>query len=246
MITQANYTLMKGTPWERLIVVKDRYTHRVIKAQDAWATLQTGSSKKNIPVTIVSDGSIMLYFSAEETLDLPEGELNFDVVAVVQRRSALAGGGWTSVTTPVASGTITVSSPGLVSPLQEAQVLEIRFKKGEDYRNTFTWTSSDGSVLSVVDAYMQAKDTTTNTTVIDLRWYASTPLEATVIALPGAQRGYLAPYTGESLELHISDMNTVPAGTYPFDLFVKGASGDWTRLSEGYVVVEASVSSKPA
>lgn len=245
MITQAKYTLLKGVPWERLIVVKDRLTHRTMKTLDAWATVQTGTTKRNIPVSIIPDGSIMLQLSADETLDLPDGELNFDVVAVVQRRSALAGGGWTSVTTPVASGTITVSTPSLVSTLKEAQVLEIRFKKGEDYRNSFTWTSSDGSVLQVVDAYMQAKNTETDTVVIDLRWFATKPSESTILGLPGAQRGYLAPFEGESLELHISDMNTVPAGSYPFDLFVKGESGDWTPLSEGFVVVEPSVSSKP-
>jgi hypothetical protein len=92
---------------------------------------------------------------------------------------------------------------------------------------------------------MQAK-TSTGTTVVDLRWYATTPTENTVIALtPANKRGYLAPATGATLEVHISNTNDVAAGSYPFDLFVQDSAGDWDCLSSGTLVVEAAVSAPP-
>jgi hypothetical protein len=92
---------------------------------------------------------------------------------------------------------------------------------------------------------MQAK-TSTGTTVVDLRWYASTPSEATVIALtPASKRGYLAPATGATLELHISNTNNVAAGSYSYDLFVQDLSGDWDCIVSGTLVVEAAVSAPP-
>jgi hypothetical protein len=82
--------------------------------------------------------------------------------------------------------------------------------------------------------------------VLDLRWYSSTPSEATVIALPVERRGYLAPIAGSTLEMHISDKNTIAAGSYNFDLFVQDSAGDWDCLASGTVVVEASISAPPA
>ena len=118
MISQANYTLTRGLPWERLVVVKDRVTRRVVKPVQAWATVQTSPLlKADINVTITGEGSLMLYLDATETAALPLGELPYDVVAIVNRRSAIAGGGWTTITTPVASGVIVVSDEDLVSSL---------------------------------------------------------------------------------------------------------------------------------
>jgi hypothetical protein len=123
--------------------------------------------------------------------------------------------------------------------------MEIRFKQYTDYRRTFTWKDADGVVISVQSAFMQAK-TSTGTTVIDLRWYSATPSEATVIGLtPANKRGYLAPATGATLELHVSNTNNVAAGSYSFDLFVQDTAGDWDCLSSGTLVVEAAVSAPP-
>jgi hypothetical protein len=81
---------------------------------------------------------------------------------------------------------------------------------------------------------------------IDLRWYPTTPTEATITTLtPANKRGYLAPVTGATLELHISDKNTVPAGSYAFDLFVQDSAGDWDCLSSGTLIVEAAISEPP-
>jgi hypothetical protein len=129
--------------------------------------------------------------------------------------------------------------------MEDSQAMEIRFKQRVDFRRTFTWKDADGDVLTVQNAYMQAKDTA-GTTVLDLRWYSSTPSEATVIALPVERRGYLAPIAGSTLEMHISDKNTIAAGSYNFDLFVQDSAGDWDCLASGTVVVEASISAPPA
>lgn len=246
-ITQSNYHITKGLPWERLVIVKDRRTHRVLMPTDAWATIKTSNNtKKTVPLYITSEGGIMLYLSAEETRELPEGELPYDVVAVLTQRSALAGGGWTSVTTPVATGTVLVSSVDLASSLGDSTYMELTLKKGADFRLTLSWLGSDGAVLSITDAYMQAKNST-GTVVVDLRWFATTPSETTILSQTGPRRGYLAPFTGESLEMHISDMNTVTAGTYPYDIFVKGSvNDDWVFLAGGNLIVESTISVKPS
>lgn len=245
-ISQSNYHITKGISWERMVVVKDRRSHRILMPSDAWATIKTSTNtKKNIPLYITSDGGIMLYLTAEETRELPEGDLPYDVVAVITQRSALAGGGWTDITTPVASGTITVTSVDLASSLGDSTYMELTLKKGADFRLTLSWLDDSGTVLTVTDAYMQAKDST-GTTVLDLRWFAVAPNEATVLAQTGPRRGYLAPFAGESLEIHISDMNTITAGTYPYDVFVKGSGNDdWVFLTGGNLVVESTISVKP-
>lgn len=196
--------------------------------------VQVGTRKMAIPVTVSAEGGAYLSLDPSSTLDFPAGEYSFDIAAPIR-------GYWKLV----AKGTLSVAEMGNITPLQDGQQMEIRFKKGEDYRNSFAWYDAAGDVLTVTDAYMQAKDSL-GTTVLDLRWYATAPDEATIGGLTANRRGYLAPYTGETLELHISELNSIAAGTYEFDLFVKGSSGDWKFLSGGSVVVESSVSTRPA
>lgn len=215
-------------------MVKNRRTHRVVQVSQARCMVDLGSTKKSIPCEIVTGGGVYLRVEPSETLDFPVGEYPIDVVAPVRDYWQV-----------VAQGTLSVVGLDNVTPLQDGQQMEIRFKKGEDYRNTFSWFDSDGNVITVTDAYMQAKDSL-GSTVLDLRWYATAPDEATIGGLTANRRGYLAPYTGETLELHISELNSIAAGTYDFDLFVKGSSGDWKFLSGGTVVVESSVSTRPA
>jgi hypothetical protein len=218
-----------------LIIVKDRRTRKQIKPTEARSFIQTTSlAKKELTVEITSANGIMLYLSAEETQDLPLGELEYDVLATIN-----------DIQRPVARGTIVVSALDNITPMEDSQAMEIRFKQRVDFRRTFTWKDADGDVLTVQNAYMQAKDTA-GTTVLDLRWYSSTPSEATVIALPVERRGYLAPIAGSTLEMHISDKNTIAAGSYNFDLFVQDSAGDWDCLASGTVVVEASISAPPA
>lgn len=230
-----NYTLTRGLPWERVIVIKDRSTHRVVKPTDALSFVKTGDlSKAELTTSITSENGIMLSLTAEETQDLPLGDLKYDVLATIA-----------GIQRPVSNGIIAVSALDTITPMEDTQAMEIRYKQHTDYRRTFTWRDAAGDVLIIQSAFMQAKDST-GTTMLDLRWFISTPTEATIVALtPSNKRGYLAPITGGTLELHISDKNTVPAGSYSFDLFVQDVAGDWDCLSSGTFVVEASVSAPP-
>ena len=229
-----NYSITRGLPWERLIIIKDRRNHRLLRATEARSFIQTtGLSKKEITVEIGSEG-IMLSLSGEETQDLPLGDLEYDVFATIA-----------DIQRPVAKGAIVVSALDNITPLEDSQAMEIRFKQRVDFRRTFTWKDADGDILTVQNAYMQAKNTA-GTTVLDLRWYSSAPSEETVIALPAERRGYLAPASGATLEMHVSDKNTVSSGSYNFDLFVQDSAGDWDCLASGTVVVEAAISAPPA
>jgi hypothetical protein len=228
------YTIVRGLPFERLILVKDRRTHRLVKPTDSRSYIKTSDlGRMEITTTITSENGILLNLTGEETQDLPLGELMYDVIATIN-----------DVQRPVAQGTITVTALDTVTPLEDAQAMEIRFKQHTDYRRNFTWKDNDGDIITVQNAYMQAKNTA-GVTVLDLRWFSTVPSEATIIALPGARRGYLAPATGATLEIHVSDTNTISAGSYNFDLFVQDSVGDWDCLASGTVVVEAAISSPP-
>lgn len=233
MVGSISYKMTRGLLWDRLVIIKNRRTRRVIRPEQARAMIDLSFTKKSIPCEITKEGGIYLRLDPEETLDIPVGTYNFDVAAPIRDY-------WQTV----CKGTIEVSNPDNITPYQDGQQMEIRFKKGEDYRNTFSWYDDDGDLMLVTDAYMQAKDST-GATVIDLRWYATAPSEATIEGLTGNRRGYLSPFSGETMELHISNTNTVAAGTYTFDLFVQKTDGDWKFLSGGSVVVEASVSTRP-
>ena len=255
MASHVTYNAIQGIPWERLVMVRDRRTHRIIRPLECWARIKTGPiSVAPLTTTITTEGGILLQLTGADTQDLPVGVLEFDVMAKTSRKQSLVYGSLTTypstylgetITQVVAQGTITVSALNSITSLEEESQVEIRFKKGEDYRLIYSWTDEDGALVSVNDAYMQAK-TSTGATVLDIRWYAATPSEATVIGLTGNRRGYIAPSTGATMELHISDSNTVPAGVYRYDIFVKEADNDWKPLSAGNLVVEESVSTRPA
>lgn len=244
MTNKVNYSISKGLPWERLILVKDKRTHRVIRPISARASVQTSTTGRKEMVTfITTEGGIMIALSEEDTADLPVGDLSYDVLATYARAAPYDGAS-DQITRPVAAGTITVTALNNITPLEDTQAMEIRFKQRVDFRRNFTWRDAEDNILTVQDAFMQAKDSA-GANVLDLRWYATKPSEETVIALTGSRRGYIAPIAGATLELHVSDKNTVPAGIYPFDLFVKDSAGDWDCLASGTVVVEASVSVPP-
>jgi hypothetical protein len=230
-----NYTLTRGLPWERLLIIKDKRTHRLYAPTDARAYIKTGDlTVAEITVTITAERGVLLNLTAEETQDLPLGELSYDVLATVK-----------DVQTMIARGTISVSALDNITPLEDTDAMEIRYKQRTDFRRNFTWKDGNGVVIAVQSAFMQAKDTTGNT-VLDLRWYPTTPSEATVIALtPAKKRGYLSPATGSTLEMHISNTNDVPPGSYKYDLFVQDSAGDWDCIVTGTLVVEEAISAPP-
>lgn len=244
MVSQLKYHATKGLPWERLIIVKDKDTRRIIKAIDAWGVVKTSNIGRIELTTFINpEGGIVVSLNEEETKDLPAGPLDFDVVAILPNRP-LTPGGPTTVTRPVAKGTIIVSDVGTITPLEEIDYMELRLGQGEDYYRSFKWYDDDGDLATIINAYMQAADTNGNK-VIDLRWFASVPDETTIAALPAPRRGYVSQNAENSLVLHISNTNPVPAGEYQFDIFVQDTAGDWSRLTKGVLFVEASVSVKP-
>jgi hypothetical protein len=236
-----NYSLDRGLPFERIISVKSRRTHNRVAVTDPSAFIKLSTThKKQITAEVRSDGTIKLSLEKDETIDLPAGTYDYDVWANCYGNDNVA------IYQPVSSGKIKVNTYENITPLEDTDFMEIRYKQRTDYRRTFTWKDSEGVVIAVTDAFMQAKNSA-GTTVIDLRWYSTAPNESTVVALtPASKRGYLAPAASGTLEMHISDQNDVAAGTYTFDLFVKDSAGDWDCLVQGALVVEASISAPPA
>lgn len=232
-----NYSMVRGLPWERHIYVKNRRTRRVVKVTEPDAFVRVSDThKKQIVTEVLSDNGIKLYMDPGDTIDMADGSYVYDVWAYV--------GVTDKVYMPVARGTIDVSTYDNVTPLEDTDAMELRTKERVDFRQTFTWKDEDGDVLAIQNAYMQAEDST-GTVVLDLRWFASVPSESTIIALPATRRGYLAPSTGATLELHISNKNPIVAGSYKFDLFVQDTLGDWDSLITGTLVVEPSISVEP-
>lgn len=245
MHSRASYTLTKGIPWERLIVVKDRRTRRMVSISEARGAIKTSElGRKEFTITLTNKGEILIALTEEDTRELPVGDLEFDVIATCHKMPYYPGQTAT-VTQKVVSGTISVSENATITPSEDTQAMEIRFKQHIDFRRTFTWRDSAGAIITVQNAYMQAKNSA-GTTVLDLRWYATVPSEATIIALAGERRGYIAPATGATLEVHISDKNTLPAGSHTFDLFVQDSAGDWDCLASGVIDVTAAVSTNPS
>ena len=256
MTNQVKYRATQGLYWERLILVKDKDTRRVIKPLDAWANIRTGDySIKEINCFITSEGGILLQLTEEDTADLPVGELQFDVIAKYYKYQRLTYGSLTAsynasgqgdtVTQPVAKGTIKVEALSTVTPLEEVDYMELRFNRYEDFYRTFTWRDEENAIITIQEAYMQAKDSS-GATVIDARWYEPAPSDATLAALPGARRAYLTLNDDGSITLHISNLNTVPAGYHKYDLFVKDSAGNWSVLVKGTVAVEETVSVMPS
>ena len=193
----------------------------------------TSTSKRKLNAELSGAGEIILSLTAAETAELPVGELEYDVLAKFK-----------DTYYKVSTGVILVEANTTVTDGNEAQAMELRMSQYEDFRKTFTWKDKNGVLQAVTNAYLQAVDSD-ETTTLDLRWYATAPSEETIVGLVGNRRGYLAPKAGATLEMHISDKNTIPAGNHTFDLFVQDSAGDWERISSGTIVVDASVATNP-
>jgi hypothetical protein len=229
-----NYIATQGIPFKRIIIVKSKQRHRLMVPTAVKAQIQsTTTSKRKLTAEVTGSGEIMLSLTAAETAELPIGDLEYDVLAQ-----------YDGTYYKVSSGVIAVETNDTVTDGNEAQAMELRMSQHEDFRKTFTWKDKNGVLQAVSNAYLQAVGSDGDTT-LDLRWYSTVPNEATIIALAGNRRGYLAPKTGATLEMHISDKNTIPAGNHTFDLFVQDSAGDWERISSGTIVVDASVATNP-
>jgi hypothetical protein len=254
MASYVKYTATQGIDWDRLVVVKDRRSRRVIRPIECWARIKTGDlTVAPIRTMVTSEGAILLSLTAEETKALPVGELEFDVIAKHNKRLSLAYGSFTTypgrfqgetITRPVVRGVLKVEPLDTVTSLEQETQVEIRFKKGQDYRLVFAWRDSAGALLGVKNAYMQAKNGD-GSAAVDIRWFSAAPAEEVIVNLPGPQRGYIAPIEDASIELHISESNTVAPGVYRYDIFVQEEGDDWVFFAGGALVVEESVSTRP-
>lgn len=255
MISSVEYTATQGLPFERLVMVRNRRTHRVVRPLECWGRIKTGiNSVAPLGIEITSEGGVLLKLSADQTKDLPIGALEFDVMAKTYKKQSLVYGSLTTyssgpsgeiITQPVVKGIINVSALDTVTSLEEDSQVEIRLKKGTDFRSVYSWTDDYGDVVSVQNAILQAKDSDDNV-VITINWFATAPSEATIVALPGIERGYFAPFDNATMELHISDSNTIASGTYVYDILVQEQNDDWKPLVAGNLVVEEAISTRPS
>lgn len=234
MLQSLKYHIRRGEYWQRLVIVKDKRTHRVTPVTTATALMQVSSSSVKIPIgcTVSTQGGILLVLSEEETSSLVDGEYSFDIVADPTDRLRT-----------VARGVIEVSTVPQITPLEGSFDMEIAYLQRTDYRLDFSWTDEDGVLIAAQSARMQAR-TAAGVLVLDLKWFATAPSEAVISALPAVERGYLAPKTGKSLEMHISDTNTIAVGSYEFDMQAQDAAGDWDKVSGGMLTVTKSVTNR--
>lgn len=120
--TEINYTVVRGEIWERLIVVKDKRTHRKRVPTEAAATIKVGTTLYSIPVEITSEGGVLLSLSAGNTEWLSAGEYQWDMVATVSRSALLT-------STPLSEmlvvyGTLTVVTYDNLTPMASDGVTE--------------------------------------------------------------------------------------------------------------------------
>lgn len=87
--TKIDYTVDRGELWERLVVLKDRRTHRKRVPTEVSASVKVGDTVYILPTEITSEGAVLLTMSAENTEWLPAGTYDWDMVATVSRSALL-------------------------------------------------------------------------------------------------------------------------------------------------------------
>jgi hypothetical protein len=87
--TKIDYTVDRGELWERLVVLKDRRTHRKRVPTEVSASVKVGDTVYVLPTEITSEGAVLLTMSAENTEWLPAGTYDWDMVATVSRSALL-------------------------------------------------------------------------------------------------------------------------------------------------------------
>lgn len=120
MSSTIDFNMIRGEFFERLIVFKDRRTHRRRVPTEAAATMliePVGQAAYTvvIPTSITHEGSILLAFNATETYAIPEGAWTWDMVVTVSTSPTMLS--TPLVETRPVSGTITVTSYDNITPL---------------------------------------------------------------------------------------------------------------------------------
>ena len=87
--SRIDYTVDRGELWERLVVLKDRRTHRKRVPTEVSASVKVGDTVYILPSEVTSEGAVLLTMSSENTEWLPAGEYDWDMVATVSRSALL-------------------------------------------------------------------------------------------------------------------------------------------------------------
>lgn len=119
---ERNYTVKRGEVWERLIIPKDKRTHRKRVPVQAAASMLINDVKYVIPTEITSEGGVRLYMSEANTEWLADGTYLWDLVITVSRSALLTSTPYAQ--TVAVNGTITVSTYNNITPMDSDGVTE--------------------------------------------------------------------------------------------------------------------------
>lgn len=125
--TRIDYTVDRGEIWERLIIPKDRRTHRKRVPTEVKASVKIGDTVYAIPVRVTSEGAVLMEMSAENTEWLSDGEYDWDMVATVSRSALLTSTPLSEVV--VVYGKLKVQTHENITPMDsdgQATALEVR------------------------------------------------------------------------------------------------------------------------
>jgi hypothetical protein len=110
-----NYQIERGELWERLVVIKDRRTHRKRVPTQATAVMTIADTKYLIPSTVSSEGGVLLTLQPGNTEWLQDGEYPWDMEVIVSRSALLTS---TPLQQTIAvRGILTVSTYDNIAPL---------------------------------------------------------------------------------------------------------------------------------
>lgn len=110
-----DFKVDRGEHWERLILIKDRRTHRKRVPTEAAASIRIDGVDYVIPTEITSEGGVLMTLTGNNTEWLADGTYNWDMVATVSRSALLTSTPLTEKV--VAKGTLTVSTYANITPM---------------------------------------------------------------------------------------------------------------------------------
>ena len=119
---EVNYVIVRGEIWERLVILKDRRTHRKRVPTEVAATIKVGDTLYQIPAEVTSEGGVLLSLNANNTEWLADGEYFWDMVATVSRSALLTSTPLTE--SLVVRGTLTVITYDNLTPMESDGVTE--------------------------------------------------------------------------------------------------------------------------
>lgn len=110
-----DYTVDRGELWERLIVIKDRRSHRKRIPTAVAASISIAGTAYVIPTEITSEGAVLMTMTANNTEWLTDGTYNWDMVATVPISAYSTSSPVTEMV--VVAGEITVSTYANITPM---------------------------------------------------------------------------------------------------------------------------------